>query len=399
MKDFGRFAWLAGAIAITVPSLVFRLAGLEASPPREALIFGCAVLGASFLLSWAAEVAQLEMSQALALAILALIAILPEYAVDLYFAWRAAEDPVYGHYAAANMTGANRLLVGLGWPLIVWLFWARWRRKSIQLGEGDMVAVQFLAIATLYAFVIAAVGRFWWLDTAVLVTIFLWYLIRTGAMSSEEPELVGPALLVSRLPRAWRITANVALFVFSGLMIFLAAEPFAESLIDTGHHFGIDEFLLVQWVAPLASEAPEFIIAAMWTMRRHATMAMSALISSKVNQWTLLIGTISLVYSISAGRIAALELDLQQRHEIFLTAAQSLFAVVMLADRQLNWWQALLLFAPFALQLMVPHWRLEVAYAYLALSVVWGLLYRHHVLALLPGRPRMRRSATRGSGL
>jgi cation:H+ antiporter len=243
------------------------------------------------------------------------------------------------------------------------------------------------------------VGRFWWLDTAVLVTIFLWYLIRTGAMSSEEPELVGPALLVSRLPRAWRITANVALFVFSGLMIFLAAEPFAESLIDTGHHFGIDEFLLVQWVAPLASEAPEFIIAAMWTMRRHATMAMSALISSKVNQWTLLIGTISLVYSISAGRIAALELDLQQRHEIFLTAAQSLFAVVMLADRQLNWWQALLLFAPFALQLMVPHWRLEVAYAYLALSVVWGLLYRHHVLALLPGRPRMRRSATRGSGL
>jgi cation:H+ antiporter len=399
VKDFGRFAWLAGAIAITVPSLVFRLAGLEASPPREALIFGCAVLGASFLLSWAAEVAQLEMSQALALAILALIAILPEYAVDLYFAWRAAEDPVYGHYAAANMTGANRLLVGLGWPLIVWLFWARWRRKSIQLGEGDMVAVQFLAIATLYAFVIAAVGRFWWLDTAVLVTIFLWYLIRTGAMSSEEPELVGPALLVSRLPRAWRITANVALFVFSGLMIFLAAEPFAESLIDTGHHFGIDEFLLVQWVAPLASEAPEFIIAAMWTMRRHATMAMSALISSKVNQWTLLIGTISLVYSISAGRIAALELDLQQRHEIFLTAAQSLFAVVMLADRQLNWWQALLLFAPFALQLMVPHWRLEVAYAYLALSVVWGLLYRHHVLALLPGRPRMRRSATRGSGL
>jgi cation:H+ antiporter len=399
VKDFGRFAWLAGAIAITVPSLVFRLAGLEASPPREALIFGCAILGASFLLSWAAEVAQLEMSQALALAILALIAILPEYAVDLYFAWRAAEDPVYGHYAAANMTGANRLLVGLGWPLIVWLFWARWRRKSIQLGEGDMVAVQFLAIATLYAFVIAAVGRFWWLDTAVLVTIFLWYLIRTGAMSSEEPELVGPALLVSRLPRAWRITANVALFVFSGLMIFLAAEPFAESLIDTGHHFGIDEFLLVQWVAPLASEAPEFIIAAMWTMRRHATMAMSALISSKVNQWTLLIGTISLVYSISAGRIAALELDLQQRHEIFLTAAQSLFAVVMLADRQLNWWQALLLFAPFALQLMVPHWRLEVAYAYLALSVVWGLLYRHHVLALLPGRPRMRRSATRGSGL
>jgi cation:H+ antiporter len=386
MMDVRRSIWLVGAIAITVPSLVFKIGGMASTPPREALIFGLAILGAAFLLSWAAEIAQMEMSQALALAILALIAILPEYAVDLYFAWRAAEDPVYGHYAAANMTGANRLLVGLGWPVIVWLFWARWRRKSIQLAESDMIAVQFLAVATLYAFVIAALGRFWWLDTVVLVGLFLWYLVRTGSIASVEPELVGPALLISRLPRGLRITANILLFVFSGLVIFLAAEPFAESLIETGDHFGIDEFLLVQWVAPLASEAPEFIIAAMWTMRRHATMAMSALISSKVNQWTLLIGTISLVYSISAGRVAALQLDLQQRHEIFLTAAQSLFAVVMLADRQLTWWQAGLLFAPFAVQLMIPHWRLEVAYVYLALAVIWGVHYRHHMLALLPGR-------------
>jgi cation:H+ antiporter len=392
VKDFRRFAWLVGAIAITVPSLVFKVAGLASTPPKEALIFGLAILGAAFLLSWAAEVAQMEISQALALAILALIAILPEYAVDLYFAWRAAEDPVYGHYAAANMTGANRLLVGFGWPVIVWLFWARWRRRSIELADGDMVAVQFLFIATLYAFVIAALGKFWWLDTVVLVGIFLWYLVRTGAIASEEPELVGPALLVSRLPRRLRITANVMLFVFSGMVIFLAAEPFAESLIETGHHFGIDEFLLVQWVAPLASEAPEFIIAAMWTMRRHATMAMSALISSKVNQWTLLIGTISLVYSISAGRIAPLVLDAQQRQEIFLTAAQSLFAVVMLADRKLTWWQAGLLFVPFAVQLMVPHWRLEVAYVYLAFAVAWGVVYRHHLRDLLFSRHGKRRT-------
>jgi cation:H+ antiporter len=258
-----------------------------------------------------------------------------------------------------------------------------------------MVAVQFLAVATLYAFIIAGLGRFWWLDTVVLVSLFLWYLVRTGAMGREEPELVGPALLISRLRRPRRIAANVALFVYSGVLIFLAAEPFAESLIETGSHFGIDEFLLVQWVAPLASEAPEFIIAALWTMRRHATMAMSALISSKVNQWTLLIGTISLVYSISAGRVAALDLDVQQQHEIFLTAAQSLFAVVMLADRQLNWWQAGLLFLPFAVQLMVPHWRMEVAYVYLGLALVWGIHYRHHMLALLPGRPHMRRAARR----
>lgn len=379
--------WLAAAVLLTVPGLVHLATGFEASPPTLALVYGAGILGAAFLLSWAAEIAQLEVSQALALAILALIAILPEYAVDLYFAWRAADDPIYGHYAAANMTGANRLLVGLGWPVIVWLYWARWRHRKVRLAPADMIAVRFLGVATVYAFVIAAVGEFWWLDMVVLVGLFIWYLVKTGALGAVEPELVGPALLLSQLSRSKRIFCNILLFVFSGVVIFIAAEPFAESLIDTGAHFGIDEFLLVQWIAPLASEAPEFIIAAMWTMRRHATMAMSALISSKVNQWTLLIGTISLVYSISAGAIKPLVLDAQQRHEIFLTAAQSLFAVVMLSDRELSWWQAGLLFLPFAVQLMVPGWRIEVAVVYLVMTVIWGFHYRRYLAALLPGRP------------
>jgi len=386
VKDTGKVAWLVGTVALTIPSLSFVLGGMHASPPVEAIVFGAGILGAAFLLSWAAEVSQMEISQAFALAILALIAILPEYAVDLYFAWRAAEDPIYGHYAAANMTGANRLLVGLGWPVVVWLFWARWKTPAIRLAASDMVAVRFLLVATLYAFVIAWLGKFWWPDIVILIGLFVWYLLRTMKMGVHEPELVGPALLVSRLPRAWRLAANLGLFAFAGVVIFLAAEPFAESLIDTGKHFGVDEFLLVQWIAPLASEAPEFIIAAMWTWRRHATMALSALISSKVNQWTLLIGTISVVYSISAGGIKPLVLDLQQQQEIFLTAAQSLFAVVMLSDRNLSWWQAGLLFIPFAVQLVVPHSRMDIAYVYLGFALAWGVLYRHHLLRLLTGR-------------
>ena len=388
MKHRAGAAWLASAVLLTVPAIVFRFAGFHSSAPVEALIFGFGILGAAFLLSWAAEIAQLEVSQALALAVLALIAILPEYAVDLYFAWRAAEDPVYGHYAAANMTGANRLLVGLGWPLIVWLFWFRWRNKIVQLAPSDLIAIRFLGVATIYAFVIAEVGKFWWLDTVLLVSLFIWYLYRTSKVESEEPALVGPALLISRMPRSSRLATNVFLFAYSGLVIFISAEPFAEALIDSGHELGIDEFLLVQWIAPLASEAPEFIIAALWTLRGHATMALSALISSKVNQWTLLIGTIALVYSISAGAIGEIELDEQQRHEIFLTAAQSIFAVVMLADRQLSWWQAFLLFLPFAAQLVVPHWRMEVAWTYLVMTVIWGFIYHRHLLNLLPGHRR-----------
>jgi len=53
------------------------------------LFCGLGIFGAAFLLSWAAELAQLYISQNLALALLALIAVLPEYAVDMYFAWMA----------------------------------------------------------------------------------------------------------------------------------------------------------------------------------------------------------------------------------------------------------------------------------------------------------------------
>jgi len=382
----GRVLWLITAIALTVPGLVIEIAGAHLSPLVGATVYGGGILGAAFLLSWAAEVAQMEVSQAFALAILALIAILPEYAVDLYFAWRAAEDPIYGHYAAANMTGANRLLIGLGWSMVVWLHWAKNRGEAVELHPGDLIAVRFLGVATIYAFVIVAVGSFWWLDTVVLVGLFAWYLYRTTRLGAEEPELVGPALMISQIPRSARLCVNLGLFAYAGVVIFLAAEPFAEALIESGHELGIDEFFLVQWIAPLASEAPEFIIAALWTMRNHSTMALSALVSSKVNQWTLLIGTISLVYSISAGGLAALELDLQQRQEIFLTAAQSLFAVVLLADRRLTWWQAFLLFLPFAVQLVIPSLRIDVAIVYLVMTVAAAIRYRTHLLKILPGQ-------------
>lgn len=104
--------FIAATVAITLPAIYMRWYHIQLDPRLDSLIFGLGILGAAFLLSWGAEVAQMDVSRGLALAILALIAILPEYAFDLYFAWVAAHDPQYVHYATANMTGANRLLVG-----------------------------------------------------------------------------------------------------------------------------------------------------------------------------------------------------------------------------------------------------------------------------------------------
>ena len=60
--------------------------------PLEALLFGLAIVGAAFILSWAAEAAQLDISAGLAIAVLAFIAVLPEYAVDMVFAFKGGND-------------------------------------------------------------------------------------------------------------------------------------------------------------------------------------------------------------------------------------------------------------------------------------------------------------------
>lgn len=81
---------------------------------------------------------------------------------------------------------------------------------------------------------------------------------------------------------------------------------------------------------------------------------MGTLVSSKVNQWTLLIGMLPLAYCLSAGHVGVMRLDSRQVEEIFLTSAQSLLAVSALANFSFSIWEALTLLALFGTQLMIP---------------------------------------------
>jgi cation:H+ antiporter len=367
------------ATLCTVPGLAVVLAGAPTPDVARAIVYGLAIVGAAFLLSWAAEVAQLDVSQGLALALLALIAILPEYVVDASFAWLAAEDPAYAGYAVANMTGANRLLIGIAWPLVVVLAFLRFRRRRIELEPGHGLELVVLLAATAYAFVLPFRGEISLLDLAVLVTVFGFYVWRIARLPAEQPHLVGPAQLVGSLPVARRRLATAGLAIGAAGVILLVAKPFAKALVNTGLSLGIDEFLLVQWLAPLASEAPEFVVVGLFAWRGASTAALGTLVSSKINQWTLLVGMLPLVYSVALGRPEALPLDPRQREEVLLTAAQSLFAVALLLDLRLSLVGAGALFGLFVLQLVLPDTRLVVTISYLLLTPVVLLLSRHQV--------------------
>jgi len=355
--------------AIASPAPLLRLAHVTGvwdphlEPLVESLIFGVGIFAAATLLTWASEVAETEMSAGLALVILALIAVLPEYAVDLYFAWTAPDNPANAHLAVANMTGGNRLLVGLAWPAIFFIFYWRHRVKEMPVLRSNAMGILFLGAATLYSFSIPLRGELSLLDTGVMFGLFGAYMYFASRFPPElEREFVGPALALASLGKTQRRAAIALIFAFAAAVIFAAAEPFAEGLVETGKNAGIDEFILVQWVAPLASESPEFILAAMLAARGRHDAGMMVLISSKVNQWTLLIGSLPLAYSISGGDIAPLDFDDRQAEEVFLTAGQSLFAVAIFVSLSMMWWEAVLLAALFGTQFFFTDTSVRLAY-------------------------------------
>lgn len=388
-----RTQWLyvLGAMALTFGALLVRAGAIgNAGHPAllETVLFGIAILGAAFLLSWGAEVAQLDISQGLAIAFLAFIAVLPEYAVDLVFAWKAgAQDAaaVGGvdpcslaetcsrQLAIANMTGANRLLIGLGWAVVVLVWWKRSGERAVVLPETRRLDLGFLFLATAWAITIVIRQAATVLDTLVLVGLFAYYIWHTAKEESEHPDLIGPPLAIAALPVAKRRLVTIGMFVFAAAVILLSAEPFAEGLVLTGEKFGIDEFLLVQWLAPLASEAPEMIIAILFVLRAKPQQGLGALVSSKVNQWTLLVGTLPLVYAISFGSLThTFHLGGRQVEEVLLTAAQSLFAVAVLSSLSISRGEAAMLLGLFLAQFGFPNTAVRYGFsaAYFALFLV-----------------------------
>jgi len=371
------------AVLAAVPWIVLRLAGFHGDPVTETILTGLAILGAAFLLAWAAEVAQLDISASLAIAVLSFIAVLPEYAVSVYFAWEAAKDPSYASYTVANMTGANRLLIGLGWSTIIFLFWWKCKKRFLALDKKDALELGALTAATAYAMVIPFKGTLSLLDTVILIGLFVMYLRATARQGVEEPHLIGPSEALSRLPKVPRRVTTLLMFVYSAIAILMSAEPFAEGLVETGKIIGIDEFLLVQWLAPIASEAPEFIIASLFVIQGRAGLGLRAMISSKVNQWTLLIGMLPLAYVISAGSLTALDLGERQSEEVLLTVAQSAFAVAILSKFRFGVVAAFALLVLFVAQLLTPAWHEPFIVAYFVLAAALFLIDRERLRGML----------------
>jgi cation:H+ antiporter len=334
------------------------------------------ILASAFLVAWAAEAAQFLVAQGLALALLAWLQTAPEFAVEAVIAWGAGKNPAETHLAIANFTGAIRLLIGLGWPMIYFVaaFSAArsGRRRTwadVRLESEHSVEVVGLVPPLVYFLWIWYKGRIDVSDSVVLILLYIAYLGVLWRMPPKKEDQVDDVARVSRavlrLPGAWRGFAVLLLFAAGGFLLYVTVHPFLNSMLALAATLGVSNFVFIQWVAPFLSEFPEKLSAFYWARKvSGAPMALMNMVSSNINQWTVLAAMIPIVYSVSRGQLAALPFDPEQRLEILITVLQSLLAVMILANMRFSFWEAAILFILWFVQFIRPELRSAVAWIY-----------------------------------
>jgi cation:H+ antiporter len=377
-----RLGWAVGLLFFAEP--------IREISPAAALWTTPCILLASVLIAWGAEAAQFFVAQGFALAILAWLQTLPEFAVEAVLAWHQQRELLL-----ANLTGALRLLVGLAWPLIYATAAFYYRRgtgkllQAISLHPAHSIEVAGLIGPLFYAVFIWWKGNLHVYDAVVLGILYVAYLFLLTKLPPEEREGIED---LERIPRAIvtarppvRIAAILGCFAFGGTLIYFTAEPFLGSLMAVATAVGIPTFIVVQWLAPVVSEFPE--LASTFYFARQdskAPMALMNIVSSNINQWTLLVGMLPVVFSMSAGAISTIDFDAEQRSELLLTIAQGLVALAFLLNMKLEWWEALVLFIMYLGQAVFANTAAHSpVFAYLAVHVRLWITYLYLCWAVL----------------
>jgi len=322
-----------------------------------------AVITASLLLSWSAEAAEFLVSQGLIVAIIALLQVLPEFMIEAVFAWRRDLENML-----ANLTGSNRLLMGFGWPMIyVTAMVANFLKTRrllgpIELRPEDSIQTWALIVSSGYFTIIILRRRFILLDGFILLGMFVGYLVLLSFLPAEEEgkeDLLAPSRVLVDLPKRVCLSVVGGVLVLAGATMVLIANPFVDSMKAVASGFGIREFYFVQWVAPFLTEFPEKVTAFYWAKRvTRAPVALLNMVSSKVNQWTLLASMIPFVYELSEWRagvaVKPVEIADKLAPELWLSLAMTMYGAACLLKRRFTGTNCAILFVLWFVQFVNP---------------------------------------------
>jgi cation:H+ antiporter len=365
---------LFAAAACALVGVLVHLAGRYLPVQLATIGLGVGVVGAAFLLGWAADAGEAVFSGGLVLAVIALVAVLPEFVIETRFAYSQQTALV-----TANLTGATRLLLtgATALPLVV-AFIARRRGQAaaapFHLATSRRLELGMLLIAALFAIQIVAFRALTLVDGVILVALYILYARRIRGTPEEEPAVLGVAAGLVALPQRYRRLAIAALIVVAAAVVVTIANPFADALLASGTSLGIDPYFLIQSVVPLASEAPEFVVVAVLVANRRPAQGLAVFLASAVSQWTLALGALPFAY-LAGGGGTSIPLTGHEQLELGLTIALTLFAVAALATLRPERADAALVAGVLAIQFIYPTAFVHVAATFVLVVFAINLLF------------------------
>jgi len=102
------------------------------------------------------------------------------------------------------------------------------------------------------------------------------------------------------------------------------------------------------------------------------------MISSNINQWTLLTAMLPIVLSISVGAMTPIVFDPEQQVELLLTLGQAVVGMTFLMSMRLMWYEAAIMFVFFWIPFVHSSWAKPVTVLYFVWAAVeiWRMLAR-----------------------
>jgi cation:H+ antiporter len=383
---------IAFAAAFTVPGVLVRVTGGGAPYPLQVVAYGAAVVAAAFMLAWATEAAQVDIGHGIVIAVVAFVAILPEYVVELNYAFRG-----HAEYVTANLTGASRLLLGfaVALPAVVALLRGRWGVTPIgplSLASPHRLELAILAVASLWSLRGLMRGELTLVDSAVLISLYGLYLRRVAVIGGEGPPPIGIAAQIEALPKAERKRWVGGLVLYAASVILLTAVPFGDAVLGTGTLIGIKPYLMLQWIVPIATEAPELVVAFVLLTHGRGGQSLAVLLAGAVSQYTLALGSVPIAFQLGVG-VGPLPLPGRERIELLLTLGVALYAVASLIMLRLSRGDSAMMLVLFTAQFLLPSVFTRLAFAVVfwivAIDILWAER-RHLPLLLATLRPPVR---------
>jgi len=316
------------------------------------IISGCLIVLGSMIASAVAEALQYHYSDTLVACLIALLQTLPEYVFVVILTLSGHVD-----LALASSIGANILLLGLGFPSVIFIAYAAGvkditKDRSLDLMRENSVESIFLAISGIYMAFIGVRGYMTLCDAIVLLALFIVYMSIVTRLPPEV-EFEEPHGLARGFMGRKKLSAIA--IVLSVLLVWYPAEIFTEHLLSFAEKYVLSEILLVALVAPIVSELPEKLTAYIGATKSEdmARLGICNFMSSKINNGTLLFSSMYFAWMLSNGG-EPIDVPMGTMSTLLILAGVlTLVAAFTTIDRRITVYEGFMLLAIYVAMMLV----------------------------------------------